>query len=81
MKKIRNNYPMGDIHPTEITRKTPLQESRKGVFCIIKYAYQLRELVQSRSALHGFQLATDISLMVQHPNCQYHPHPSLQHLK
>ncbi len=50
MKKIRNNYPMGDVHPTEIIQKTPLQESRKGVFCIIKYAYQLSKLVQSRSA-------------------------------
>ena len=50
MKKIRNNYPMGDVHPTEIIQKTPLQESRKGVFYIIKYAYQLSKLVQSRSA-------------------------------
>ncbi len=41
---------MGDIHPTEIIQKTPLQESRKGFFCIIKYAYQLRKLVRSRSA-------------------------------
>ena len=41
---------MGDVHPTEIIQKTPLQESRKGVSYIIKYAYQLSKLVQSRSA-------------------------------
>ncbi len=41
---------MGDVHPTEIIQKTPLQESHKGVFCNIKYAFQLIKLVRSRSA-------------------------------
>ena len=49
-KKLEITTPWGDVHPTEIIQKTPLQESRKGVFCIIKYAYQLSKLVQSRSA-------------------------------
>ena len=41
---------MGDVHPTEIIQKNAFAGVPQSVFCIIKYAYQLSKLVQSRSA-------------------------------
>ena len=35
---------------TDIKQKTPLQDFCKGVFYFIRYVYQLRTLVLSRSA-------------------------------
>ena len=60
----------------DFKQKTPLQLSCKGVFSFIKCDNQLRTLVLSRSALHGFQLAAGTSSEVLNPNYQYHLHPS-----
>ena len=60
----------------DFKQKTPLQLSCKGVFSFIKCDNQFRILVQSRSALHGFQLAAGTSSEVLNPNYQYHLHPS-----
>ena len=38
------------VYCTDIKQKTPLQDFCKGVFYFIRYVYQLRTLVLSRSA-------------------------------